>query len=312
MSNLSRAAGRRGAPRRTIAVVKDRLSAAFLEAIRPTTAAELECADLEARLRDIVHSPSQRSPGLELDELDFIDHPRGDAARGEGPAAWFEHVRAGDLWLAFACATGNSAGIKAFEQEFAEDIGRVVRRFGSTSEQRDELLQALRDKLFVGSASKAPKLASYAGVGFLQNWLRVTATRMFLDLRRSANAAVPEVALDIALVAHSDFEFGLLKERYRSDFKTAFADATAALEPSERNLLRRRLEGLNVDQIGALEGVHRSTAARRLEKARHRLLQNTRSKLGERLGVDHSELDSVMRQVQTLDVSLERLLESKE
>ncbi len=301
-----------GAYERTLAAVQGGLSAAFLEAMGPGGAEDLEHIELESRLRDIVQTARRSWPGIDLDEAEFVAHAGALAGRGDTPATWFEQVRPGDLWLAFACVQGRVAGIEAFERQFHDDIRRALTRFGRSAEQRDELLQALRDKLFVGSESSPPKVASYAGVGFLQNWLRVTAARTFVDLRRREHAAPPEVRLDMALLAQSDFEFNFLKERHRGDFKAAFADATAALEPAERNLLRRRLEGLNVDQLGALEGVHRSTAARRLEKARHRLLQQTRTKLGERLGVDQSELDSVMRQVQTLDVSLERLLQSKD
>lgn len=256
----------------------------------------------------MVRAAQESWPGVEVDPVAFIAHTGVMAGRGDGADAWLEHGRPSDLWLAFACVSGSRLGIEAFERAFEADIRRALDRYSKTTGERDDLRQTLFDKLFVGSDTKPPKLASYAGIGFLQNWVRVTATRTFLDVWRRKNATVSEVPLDEALSAHGDFEVGFLKHRYRDVFKAAFAEATAELDPTERNLLRRRLEGLNVDQIGVLEGVHRSTAARRLEKARHSLLQRTRSKLGEHLGVEHSELDSVMKLAQTLDVSLERLL----
>lgn len=288
------------------------LASAFCQALAPAWADELEGLDLDARLVAFVSEARREWPDLDVDEVEFIAYAGAAASRGDGPVAWLAAARAADLWLAFACTKGNTEAIKAFEHLFAQDIRRSIQRFGSTASEHDELRQALRDKLFVGTESKAPKLASYAGLGFLQNWLRVTATRMFIDRRRGKKAGTPEAPLDVALIAQSDFEFGFLKARHRDDFRAAFADAVAALTPGERNLLRRRLEGLSVDQLGALEGVHRSTAARRLGRARHRLLEETRRNLGERLGLDRSALDSVMRQAQTLDVSLERLLHEGE
>jgi RNA polymerase sigma-70 factor (ECF subfamily) len=55
--------------------------------------------------------------------------------------------------------------------------------------------------------------------------------------------------------------------------------------------------------------VHRTTAWRRLEQARGGILQRTREALGERLGIDATELDSVIRVVHSrLDVTIEPFL----
>ncbi len=83
-----------------------------------------------------------------------------------------------------------------------------------------------------------------------------------------------------------------------------------ALSPGERNLLRQHFsDGLTVDEIGALHGVHRATAARRVAKARSQLFAGTRRTLMDNLGLNRSELDSVMRMIESnVHVSVQRNL----
>jgi RNA polymerase sigma-70 factor (ECF subfamily) len=99
---------------------------------------------------------------------------------------------------------------------------------------------------------------------------------------------------------------------YKNEFKDALQEAFANLTPRERNLLRHQgLHGLNIDQVGALYGVHRTTAFRWIEKARKALLRETRRALMKRLRVGSGEFLSIMRVVGgDLDVSVRRLLVS--
>jgi RNA polymerase sigma-70 factor (ECF subfamily) len=89
-------------------------------------------------------------------------------------------------------------------------------------------------------------------------------------------------------------------------------DAFGRLTPRERNLLRQQvIHGLNIDQVGAIYRVHRTTAFRWIEKARKSLLRETRASLMARLKVGSGEFLSIMRVVQgDLDVSVRRLLVS--
>ena len=57
--------------------------------------------------------------------------------------------------------------------------------------------------------------------------------------------------------------------------------------------------------------VHRATVARRITRARDALLSGTRRRLMMRLKLDRSELDSVMRMIESnVHVSLQRMLAS--
>ena len=78
-------------------------------------------------------------------------------------------------------------------------------------------------------------------------------------------------------------------------------------------LLRYQLiDGLTIDEIGALSRVHRATAARWLATIRDGLVERTRELLGEALGVDSVEAASIVRMVQSqLDVSVIRHLQPR-
>jgi RNA polymerase sigma-70 factor (ECF subfamily) len=69
------------------------------------------------------------------------------------------------------------------------------------------------------------------------------------------------------------------------------------------------LDGLNIDRIGIVFGVHRATVARWLATARELVLERTMTLLGDRLQLDAAEFASLLRMVRTtLDVSLHSLL----
>jgi RNA polymerase sigma-70 factor (ECF subfamily) len=98
--------------------------------------------------------------------------------------------------------------------------------------------------------------------------------------------------------------------RYGPAFKRAFQTALAELEPRERMLLRfQYVDGLTVDQMGALYRVHRATAARWVAQAREKLGEQTRRHLVRELGTHEGGLTSILEIVQGhVDVSLVRVL----
>ena len=83
-------------------------------------------------------------------------------------------------------------------------------------------------------------------------------------------------------------------------------------QPPDRLLLRIHfIDGLTIDEIGAMHDIHRATAARRIQKARERLAKLTKEKLRVRLGIDRWEADSVIRLVRSrLDFSVRNYLAS--
>ena len=72
------------------------------------------------------------------------------------------------------------------------------------------------------------------------------------------------------------------------------------------------LDGLSTERIGELYGAHRVTVARWLASARASLLDETRKRLAERLGVPATKVDSLIRILWSkLDVSLSRELRAR-
>lgn len=288
------------------------LATRFVEAVDETLRPQFAAiADLEAQLAAALASARAAWPDVAVDDEAFIAHLAARVPEPADATAALGGLRVDDLYLACGCALGLPAAIAAFDRAFAADLDAAARRF--RSEAGDDIAQQVREKLLVGPSAK---IADYAGLGFLQNWVRITTARAFVDAtrrRRNDRTVSDSDALMAVADPDDDVELAYLKRHYRAEFKTAFAEATESLTSQQRNVLRQHLlAGLTIDQIGALYGVHRATAARRVAAAREALLSATRRKLGARLRVDRSELASIMRLIQSqLDVSFVRLLQSQ-
>jgi RNA polymerase sigma-70 factor, ECF subfamily len=287
------------------------LCASFLAAVdEPQRAGLAAIADLGERLARIVAEARAAWPGVGIADERFMGHLAARMPALADPADPFAGLRTADLLLACGCCHGDAGALAAFMAGFGADIEAVARRFHSLPVDRDDVLQVVRERLLVGPP---PRIADYAGLGFLQNWVRIAAVRAFLDAGRRRSAR-PEVGDHDALAAiadpNDDVELAYLKRHYRGEFKRAFAEAVAALSSRERNLLRQHLVGgLTIDQMAALYGIHRATAARRVAAARAALLQATRARLAARLRIDDGELGSIMRLIHSqLDISIVRVL----
>jgi RNA polymerase sigma-70 factor, ECF subfamily len=279
----------------------------------------------EARLDAALEEPARtwRSAWLAREEFAAELAVRLNDDDEEDIARWWRHLRPSDLYLACACARGIDAALERFEQLHGDEIARTARRFERPGLPADDLLQLLRAKLFTipgagGGSTRTPearpRIASYTGQGFLQNWLRVTTTRTFIDACRG-HPESPEVPMRSELVAvlpepKGDPELQLLKREHVTHFKASFAEAVAALDSADRLLLKQHLvERLTIDQLGALYHLHRASAARRIAKARDALLVATRIALARRLGLPPERLAGVLELVASrLEASIERLL----
>jgi RNA polymerase sigma-70 factor (ECF subfamily) len=288
----------------------------FLGSLGAARRAEFQkLADWQKRLDAVLDEPAQTLDAGWLSRDDFAAEIAARLDRDtETAESFWDHLRPADLYLACACARGVTPAIAKFEQTFGGEIGRTARRFERRGLAADDLHQLLRNKLFAAQPGEAPRIASYTGQGFLQNWVRVTTTRAFIDATRP-QGDTPEIPIADELVAMlpepgADPELELLKRQHVAHFKAAFADAVGTLDASDRVVLRQHLvERLTIDQIGALYHLHRATAARRVVKAREALLAATRTALAERLGLTTEQLESVLGLIASrMDASVERLL----
>jgi RNA polymerase sigma-70 factor, ECF subfamily len=217
--------------------------------------------------------------------------------------------RVEDLYLAWWCSTGDAAAITAFEAAFDDDLRAITARFKELP--ADELRQHLRIKLFVGTPKSPPKIRDYAGSGSLKSWLRVTAVRSFVDLVRSTRAHRSEQELDEAdLLGLATPSHPALRSELATAVKAAFAAAVGKLASRERVFLRHAyIDRHTLDQIASHYSVHRTTVARTLAAAREQLFAGTRAGLVAALGIDHEELTSVIRMLDSrIDLSLSRVL----
>src|SRR6185295_8532110 len=132
-------------------------------------------------------------------------------------------------------------------------------------------------RLFVGGGTagtptSAGKISEYAGRGDLRRWVRAVAVRTCLnDLRKGKHEILTD---DDQLIAQhampgDDPEIEYMKRTYAGQFKAAFSEALGTLGAREQTLLRyHHVDGLNIDEIGAIYRIHRVTAFRWLEKAK--------------------------------------------
>ncbi|WP_394829334.1 transcriptional regulator [Pendulispora albinea] len=218
-----------------------------------------------------------------------------------------------DLELASACARGEIEAIATFEARYFREIDVALARIARSSADRSEIAQRVRERFFVAPPGGRPRIAEYAGRGELRNWARAGIVRIVLQFVTRRPRDVPtEDALFLAGLASNEPspEMAYLKARYGAEFKASFERAANVLTPRERNLLRHGiLDGLTSDELGALFGVHRATAARWLASARERLSDELRRDLSARLEVPSAELDSLLRVMQSsLEITLRRYL----
>ena len=282
------------------------LSAAFVGASGAPSGAPRD--DLEEVLRGAIFQARAAWKNVEAGDERFAAF-----LGGRVPAAELETARLADLWAACACGTGDGRAIAEVEARYFPDVDAALGKMGLSADRIGEVKQGLRRVLFVGDpeAQTAPRITEYRGTGDLRAWLRVTAMRAALKLLRKEGRETPtDDALLEARAHEDDPELAYMKAAYRASFKVAFQEALESLLPRERTLLKQQIvDGLGIDELGALYQVHRATAARWVQSAREKLLTRTRRTFMMNARISSDECESIMRLVRSqLDVSLHRRL----
>jgi RNA polymerase sigma-70 factor (ECF subfamily) len=285
------------------------LAAAFLETC-PSSIVDRPL--LEIALGGLLTRARERYPRLTVDDVAYARHLGGRLEAGEAVLEALASLNADDLFLAFACATGDASAIAIFEEDCMRRAEGAVGRKGVSRDVIEEAKQNVRERMLV--ADGAPKILDYNGRGDLKNWLRVAVVREAIYLSKKADKEGP-LSYELFTFADPavDPEIGYFKARYRAEYKAAFEAAITQLEARERSLLRQQyVLGMTVDQIGTIYQVHRATAARWVQSAREELLSKARFELAKRTGLSRAELESIVRMIESqLNVSLNRLLVSR-
>lgn len=205
----------------------------------------------------------------------------------------------GELRLAFAAAGGVPGAHAAFDAVLRPVVQRVHARVGRGSSYLDAL-QEVRVHVLVVPDGRRPRLLEYTGHGALSRWLHVVATRHLLNLLRPLSPELPfeDAFFAVQLAPNETAEAKLVKAKYGDPVRRALGRAMDTLPERARAILWFALvDGLASQRIGAVYGVHRTTAARWTAEAMVELRQAVDRELRNDMGVRESELSSLVRAV---------------
>jgi len=199
--------------------------------------------------------------------------------------AWLDvgRLKAGDpfdpaeLYIASACASGVDQAIAAFEKRYIASAWGAVRSYRISSDDREELSQRIRLRLFVARRDGVPVVLHCAGRGRIGGLVRVMVVRETQRLRgvKRELALAPD---HLDPQRRADEAHG--SQEHQALLKTAFEYSVPQLDVRARSVLRLHyVRGINGSQIGKMYGVHRATAMRWLGNARAALLDGVREQL---------------------------------
>jgi RNA polymerase sigma-70 factor (ECF subfamily) len=214
----------------------------------------------------------------------------------------------GDLYLAWALVRGDHKALVRFDREYIAKVKGFINK--ALLPPPGELEQALLTKLLVAVAGEKPKIVAYSGRGPLGAWVRMIATRLALDLRRRAPAALGSDGSDVPEVS-SDPELDYLKQRYAGIFNSALEEALSALNDRDATLLKLSfIDGISAGAIGTMYGVSSRTVQRWVADIREMVRARTSEVLRNNLSLSGKEVESLLGLMQSrLHVSLHRVLE---
>ena len=217
-----------------------------------------------------------------------------------------------DLVLACACLDGVPAALAYFEEHLLKPVDvRLARAHGT--QIADEVVGRLRETLYIAAPGRTARLASYSGRGDLRGWLEVVATREAHKVRRRESHGHDDADILDSLPDDDDLELRQMKTQHRAELALAFREALDRATPRSRLLLRQRyLDGLTLDAIAGLHGVHRITAMRWMARTEKDLLREIQRALVDRLHLATREVADLVEDARSrLDLSLRGLLASE-
>lgn len=207
-----------------------------------------------------------------------------------------------DLALAFAASHGHKDAQRALDALLREARPNVARIDGDAS-FLDEVHQTTLERLLTSN-----KLREYKALGPLGAWLRATAVRVALDLKRKDNKERPAEDLE-ALVGSTHRNDLTSRKLTAAQVSQAIREALDHLTPRDRTLLRLHyFEGVTLEALARTYDSHRATVARWLADARALVMEKTRVALSSAVGGD--ELSDALNSIQSqIDVSFRQVFE---
>ena len=277
-----------------------------------TAIGSTEPAALEGMLAKAHEDAARAWPGIALDARQFVRRLARHVAPGTDPTLALSGCDVCGVFLTEACLRQIAGAADQLDRLLVRETSVAAATIDPSPAFAAEVAQAVRIKLLAPSSGGPPRCAEFAGRGPLKAWLRMTALRTALDLRRTAKPTEPLDVLADRPAPASSPELGAIRDRFRGDFKEAFRLALRSLDSRERTLLRlHHIDQISLVQIGRHYRVYRTTVASWLERARQKLLDSTRGALGERLSLSRAEVDSLIQLLGSqLSVSLQEVRKS--
>lgn len=271
---------------------------------------------LAEALAGLLERARAEEPTLELSPAAFVHYVAERCRGADAPLEHLASLRAGDLWLAYGCATGHKRALLRFQDRFRADIEVAVARSGNADVSPEDFRQHIFGKLFTAVGDAPPRITEYGGRGSLRGWLRITIVRQVIDFvrrtqRRELGQQVDEAELLGLRAATADPELAYARTSFETELREALREGFASLSARERNLLRHFLiHGLGIDDVARIYDVHRATAHRWRLRAQETLLRATRTALRSRLGTDTRELKSALSSLHAshLHITIRRYL----
>ncbi len=259
---------------------------------------------------EVSHGLGTRCPHVRLDEAAFARHVTSLLDRSQRGTEALGALNATELALSFACAQGDRAALSWFDREVLPGVRPAVARIVGDGDALQDVLQLVRARLLLPDGSDPSRLMQWAGEGPLIAWVRAAAVRVALNATRGRRTEIADDEALQAAPAALDVDVEAMKALYREPFERAFRASLAELSAKERTLLKLHfVDGLSMEQIGAMYRTHKSTVSRWLASARGALLDATRQRLEAALGIRGTELRSLVRLVRSqLNLDLSRLL----
>jgi len=213
-----------------------------------------------------------------------------------------------DIYLALACGKAEPKALRILERCYFPALSAQLTRSGFDENSRKDVFQQVLLHLCAGPN---PRILTYAGRASLGSWLGVTTTRFALNMSskvKKGRALPADITLDSLVASNTNPEARVAMEKARPIFQLALQAALDALPERDRTLLRMCfVDGLTIDGIGSIYGVHRATAARWIASIREGILKKVQSVLVLDFGLRASEFESLVFLVKSeLQLSLRR------
>lgn len=218
-----------------------------------------------------------------------------------------------ELFLISACCAGNAKALAYFRSRYLDPISGL-RRMKLSSDELEDAKQRAMVKLLVPDAESRIKLQRYGGLGNIGMLVRVVVAREALNALR-ANKQLAHTTE--ANVADAQKYVGPLEALRRAEqeslLKTALGASLKALTPRDQNLIRMHLkDGVTLETLAKIHGVHKTTVVRWLLKARAALFTELQKSLRETTGMGASEVRNFALSINSrMNLSLSRLFGSE-